>query len=259
MHDSVPQRSRTRYLPRAALLLDGVILIILFAAPLSGLRPLTLFQGFALTLFLCLLTAIISIVALLWGLVKHRRPMVLNALAGAVIAATPILIGVFVLGPGRIGAPPIHDISTDLIHPPAFSAARKLRSAGENSTEYGGTRVAAIQRRAYPDIQPLLSSLTPAQAFARAAQTARRLGWRLVNKDPAAGRIEATDSTPLFHFTDDIVVRIQPRGTGSRIDVRSASRVGVGDFGANAARIRHFVHTFRKTGNAPVQRNNALK
>lgn len=251
MNDSVPQRSRTRYLPRAALLLDGVILIILFAAPVSGLRPFTLFQGFSLTLFLCLLTAITSIVALLWGAVKRRRPMVLNAFAGAVLAAAPVLIGVFVLGPGRIGAPPIHDISTDLVHPPAFVAARKLRRAGENSPDYEGEKIAAIQRRAYPDIRPLTSPLTPVQAFARAAVTARRLGWRLVDENPADGRLEATDSTRIFHFTDDIVIRIRPRGTGSRIDVRSASRVGVGDFGANAGRIRHFLHAFRDAGRAP--------
>ncbi len=50
--------------------------------------------------------------------------------------------------------------------------------------------------------------------------------------------IEATDTSRMFRFVDDIAVRIRPDGTGSRVDVRSKSREGKGDLGVNAARIR---------------------
>ena len=80
----------------------------------------------------------------------------------------------------------------------------------------------------------------PRQAFDRALATARSLGWDIVASDPPAGRIEATDTTFWFGFKDDVVIRIRPQGSGARLDVRSKSRVGRSDVGANAARIRRF-------------------
>jgi uncharacterized protein (DUF1499 family) len=67
------------------------------------------------------------------------------------------------------------------------------------------------------------------------------MGWELVASDSAAGRIEATATTPWFGFKDDVVVRVRPDGSGSRIDVRSVSRVGKSDVGANAKRIRTYL------------------
>jgi uncharacterized protein (DUF1499 family) len=81
----------------------------------------------------------------------------------------------------------------------------------------------------------------PARAFDRALDAARGLGWEIVGVEPAEGRIEATDTTFWFGFKDDVVVRIRPEGSRSRIDVRSLSRVGRSDVGANARRIRRFV------------------
>jgi hypothetical protein len=246
MKDSALRLSRARYLPRAALLLDVFILLILLVAPVLGLRPFSVFQGFGLVLILCLLVTIISALVLLWGLIKRSKAIVLNALLAAVIAASPVLVCVYLLGPSRLGAPPIHDISTDLTDPPSFIAARALRTVEENTLDYEGSRVADIQRRAYPDIKPVLSPVAPAAALVRSVKTARRLHWRLLDVDPVAGRLEASESTRIFGFTDDIVVRIRPRGTGSRIDIRSVSRVGVGDFGANADRVRRFIRAFNQ-------------
>ena len=59
--------------------------------------------------------------------------------------------------------------------------------------------------------------------------------WELVSADPAGGRIHAT--TKVVGFTDDVFVSIQPEGTGTRVDVRSQSRVGKGDFGENRRHI----------------------
>jgi uncharacterized protein (DUF1499 family) len=137
--------------------------------------------------------------------------------------------------------PPIHDISTDPDDPPAFKAVLARRGEASNPVEHGDAEVAAAQRRAYPDIQPLMLGIPPTQAFAVALRAAHQMGWEIVAQDAAAGRIEATATTLWFGFKDDIVVRIEPAEGGSRIDVRSVSRVGVGDVGANAKRVRAYL------------------
>ncbi|HEX5632437.1 MAG TPA: DUF1499 domain-containing protein, partial [Gemmatimonadales bacterium] len=137
--------------------------------------------------------------------------------------------------------PFIHDISTDLADPPGFVALAFERKAAPNGLEYGGTKVAEEQRRGYPDIKPLILAAPPAQAMQRALDAARALGWRVATADAASGRLEATDTTFFFGFEDDVVVRIRAEGTGSRVDVRSVSRVGLSDLGANAQRIRRFL------------------
>ena len=126
------------------------------------------------------------------------------------------------------GAPPIHEITTDLQDPPPFVAVLSLRASAINPPEYGGAEVAAQQRRAYPDIQPLMLRLNASQAFQRALAVVHELGWEVVGSDAASGRIEAVDTTFWFGFKDDVVIRIREAGEGARVDVRSKSRVGGG-------------------------------
>ena len=145
------------------------------------------------------------------------------------------------------GKPPIHDITTDTQNPPAFVAVLPLRQDAPNPATYGGDSVAEQQHRAYPDIRPLELHIPPAQAFDRALAAAREMGWSINAADRAAGRIEATATTTWFGFKDDIVVRIRPEGAGSRIDVRSVSRVGRGDLGTNAARVRAYLGRLAST------------
>jgi uncharacterized protein (DUF1499 family) len=83
--------------------------------------------------------------------------------------------------------------------------------------------------------------LRPAQAFEKALSAADKMCWKIVESNPAEGRIEATDTTFWFGFKDDIVVRITPTADGSRIDVRSVSRVGRSDVGTNARRIEKYI------------------
>lgn len=137
--------------------------------------------------------------------------------------------------------PMIHDITTDTETPPKFVAILPLRAGAPNSAEYEGPELAAQQRTGYPDLKPLTVAIPPAQAFTHALETARSMGWEIAASEPAEGRIEATDTTFWFGFKDDVVVRITPDGTGSRIDVRSVSRVGKSDVGANAKRITAFL------------------
>jgi uncharacterized protein (DUF1499 family) len=138
-------------------------------------------------------------------------------------------------------APEIHDISTDTVNPPRFVAVVPLRAGAPNSVVYAGEATASRQHAAYPDIQPITLGVPPEQAYRRALDAARNMGWQVDASVPAEGRIEATDTTRWFGFKDDIVIRVSPAGTGSRIDVRSESRLGDGDLGKNARRIRAYL------------------
>ncbi len=137
--------------------------------------------------------------------------------------------------------PPINDITTDTVDPPAFVAILPLRAQAPVPATYPGEATARLQRDGYPDLQPVVVAMPPPAAFARAAAAARTMGWTIVAAEEAAGRIEATATTPWFGFTDDVVVRVRAEGAGSRIDVRSVSRVGRSDLGANARRIREYL------------------
>jgi uncharacterized protein (DUF1499 family) len=142
--------------------------------------------------------------------------------------------------------PSIHDITTDWNNPPQFVAILPLRkAAGANSVVYEGAKISDQQRKAYPDIAPLTLDAAPAAAFTCALQTAEKLGWTIVATDPAAGRIEASQRSRWFGFTDDIVIRVAAAGSFSRVDIRSVSRVGHGDLGVNAARVRSYLTALR--------------
>jgi uncharacterized protein (DUF1499 family) len=137
--------------------------------------------------------------------------------------------------------PPIHDISTDLVDVPAFVTLLEVRNKSPNGSAYGGAAIAEQQRKAYADLKPLDLAIPPREAMQKAIDAARAMKWEVVASDAAAGRIEATDTTSWFGFKDDVVVRVRANGSGSRIDVRSVSRVGKSDIGANARRIRDYL------------------
>ncbi|HXF79283.1 MAG TPA: DUF1499 domain-containing protein [Usitatibacter sp.] len=160
------------------------------------------------------------------------------ALCAGVAAVTPPIL----MFEKAKSAPPIHDITTDAYNPPRFVSLLAARMTAPNGAEYGGAAVAAQQQKGYPDIKPAIVNAPPGQAMQRAIDAARALGWEIAASDTATGHLEATDTTPWFGFKDDIVVRVrsEPSG-GSRVDVRSASRVGHSDIGTNAARVREFL------------------
>jgi uncharacterized protein (DUF1499 family) len=137
--------------------------------------------------------------------------------------------------------PAIHDITTDMNDPPAFAAILPLRRDAPDRAVYGGPVVAAQQKAGYPDICPLILPMSPRSAFPKALEEAKKMGWTIVAAVLSEGRIEATARTFWFGLTDDIVVRVRPDGFGSRVDVRSVSRVGQGDLGTNARRIMNYL------------------
>jgi uncharacterized protein (DUF1499 family) len=142
---------------------------------------------------------------------------------------------------------PIHDVSTDMANPPQFSAVLPARAAVPhgNPVEYD-SKTAELQRETYPDIGPLHLNVPPNQAFDRALTAGRAMGWEIIASDPAQLRIEATATTFWFGFKDDVVVRITPENEGSSVDVRSLSRIGQSDVGANARRVRDYLGRLKK-------------
>jgi uncharacterized protein (DUF1499 family) len=168
----------------------------------------------------------------------QRLPMSL-AIGAAVLGLIAVLVP-YSWQRRAASVPPIHDITTDLDNPPAFEAIVPLRADAPNSLDRP-PMLAGQQREGYPDIAPVTVPLPPDRVFNRSLDVAQRLGWEIVAADQATGRIEATDTTRWFGFTDDVAVRITPWGSGTRVDVRSVSRVGRSDVGTNARRIRAFL------------------
>jgi uncharacterized protein (DUF1499 family) len=137
------------------------------------------------------------------------------------------------------GVPAIHDITTDLDNPPMFATLplRKDNRAGlKSEAEYR-----ALHQKAYGDLKPILVNRPVGEVTEKAASIAKNMGWTISTVDTAKGVIEATEAVSYIRFYDDIVIRITPtEAGGSRVDVRSVSRVGVSDMGVNAKRIRAF-------------------
>ena len=244
------------------MLLAGTLAVA--AAPLghrTGLLP----TGGALGL------VAVALLPLLWVLAAGLLRLARGGLeqldqrtgAGLVLAAgaSAIPIATVVLS---VGAPAIHDITTDTEDPPRFDAIVAVRGSASNPIEYRGPALAATQRAAYPDIQPLVLAGNPGDLADVALAVVRELGWQVVAAEPFGpeeirdtGRgsrrasepyrgvmIEATATTFWFGFKDDVAVRLRNAGGApgaTTVDVRSISRIGIGDLGANAARIREFL------------------
>ncbi len=168
--------------------------------------------------------ALLSVVGVVAAVASRRPRGVVFGIAGAIIGLVSVAVPWQWQRTAR-GVPSIHDITTDTGDPPAFVAVLPLRADAPNPSEYGGPELAAAQQAGYPDLGPT---------------TAEEMGWEIVAADSAEGRIEATATTRWFGFKDDVVIRIRPTHAGSRIDVRSVSRVGRGDVGTNARRIQEF-------------------
>lgn len=199
------------------------------------------------SLYIAAGAGVVSLIAFVAAAVHKHTANVVLGLAGAVLAAAMVLPAWQLQ---RVGAsvPRIHDITTDLDNPPPFVAIAPLRKDAPNPAAYDGPKTAAEQKTAYADIHPIQLSLPPAQAYQRSLDTARAMGWEIVADVPGEGRIEATDSTFWFGFKDDIVIRITAAGPGSRVDVRSKSRVGRNDFGTNAKRLRAYARKLEAAG-----------
>jgi uncharacterized protein (DUF1499 family) len=213
----------------------AALAIIIERADLLEIVPVLVTFGAALVLaMLAILLAFASFVAL-W---IHGGP-------GFAQAISAVLIGAALLGyPGYLAytaywLPAIKDITTDPVDPPRFEVVARLRPP--NSSLYPGLAAAELQREAWPDIEPLLVNVSPKAAHDGAMAVITKRKWRIVDSRPPSpnreGHIEAIARTPIMGFRDDVVVRIRAAREGAKIDIRSASRYGTLDFGANATRV----------------------
>ena len=186
--------------------------------------------------------SIITVIAL-----KNKNPVGAKAAKTAIIISLFPLIGIGMQVKTAKSLPEMHNISTDVNDPPAFDKIVALRSSDDNSLSYNKAELADLQQKAYPSVKTLISEISFEDSFHRAVEVAQELNWEIVNQDPVTGIIEATQTTLLWGFKDDIVIRVRA-GTSSdltSIDLRSVSRVGRSDLGANAKRISAFLEAYQ--------------
>jgi hypothetical protein len=201
--------------------------------------------------FFLALGALILGLLYIWRGKRNGKPRRLLLWLGTGIAAgyvgwiLSLLIGAF-------SVPAIHDISTDLADPPQFKVL-KLREdnldeiPGANDQAMKGKtpteRWRQLHQEAYSDIRNVRLNQPVNAVMAKAARLAAERGWDIAANMPAEGRLEATATTAMFRFKDDVVLRVRPTedGTGSIVDMRSVSRVGQSDLGVNAKRVQAFL------------------
>ncbi|MEM7219811.1 MAG: DUF1499 domain-containing protein [Pseudomonadota bacterium] len=232
--------NQPRWWSRATLIGGIIALALLVLGPLGTRFGIWGFQFGLMCLFGAVVLAAIGLIVAIFGyLVARRNSLDVDRpvlVTGGVIAAL-ILAVMGVQANAAFSVPPIHNISTDVDDPPVFQRAGALRGVDSNSLDYDAATLAPQQQAAYPDVKPLDSSLAPEAAIARAQTVLEDMGLEIIGTDAGGSSIEATYTSFWFGFKDDVVVRVRPAAGGSRIDVRSVSRVGQSDLGANARRI----------------------
>ena len=199
--------------------------------------------GFKIAVMGGAVAIVLGLLHIISALFTKKRVAILaivGVLLGASAAAVPLKMK-------KIGksVPAIHDITTDTKTPPAFVAIAPLRANASNPVTYDN-QISQQQLKAYPDIKTLEIQASSSDVFAAALKVVDKLGWETVGSDKNEGRIEATETTTWFGFKDDVVIRIKQRGKNTFVDVRSKSRVGRSDLGANAARISKFIESLEK-------------
>ncbi len=211
--------------------------LVLLAGPLVKYGVLPWKAGLALFALGSLVAGVGGLVCAIL-LIWQRPPLrIAGAVTGLIAAA---IFAKIVLGAGAV--PPIHDITTDTANPPQFVAITPaVRGEGSNSLVYDPAD-AQQQTVAYPNVKPRIVDAAPAAVFDKALKVVTAKGFAVAVADAAAGRIEATATAGWWGFKDDVVIRLTPNGAGTRIDIRSVSRVGESDLGANAARIESLLN-----------------
>ncbi len=209
-----------------------------------GVGPASSLAVFGAAILLACVSLLLAIAgaAVIWR--DGRRGV--GIVLGAVCLAGLLLAGPAFLMVQALRLPLLNDVSTDLLEPPDFSRSG-VALAARGGVGHGAlpetTREA--QRLAYPNVQPILIDIDADDAWQLVQKAVAARGWRVIEQAKPGGRagvghIEAVDRTLIMGFSDDVTVRLRPLAGQTRIDVRSASRIGRHDFGANARRIESF-------------------
>jgi uncharacterized protein (DUF1499 family) len=203
------------------------------------------FVALGFGLVIALVAVGLSLVAFIRIWQEGRRGLG-GAIRGLVLAALVLGYPAY-MGLKAVTLPAITDVSTDTDDPPAFSRSRAaLEARNGRIPPDASPEQRELQREAYVQIAPLTLDIPPEDAFPLVRKAAENLGWQIIEAVPpggrtGAGRLEAVDRTFLLKIPEDITVRVRPRADGTRIDIRSASRLGDHDLGTNAKRIRAFL------------------
>ena len=226
-----------------AILIGGVIAVV--CLPLGALGTkfglwaftggfMLLAAGAVLATLASFLGVIAYIVALRKQLLAERPTLLIGIFLGVVVLA---ILGTQYSAASSV--PPIHNISTDTENPPQFDKIVAIRSAAQaNPLAYDAAALAPQQTAAYPWVKPLTLMAPVDEVVDRAEAVMRDMGLEIVSSNKTTGLVEATATTFWFGFKDDVAVRVQPAADGgTQVDLRSVSRVGQSDLGANAARI----------------------
>lgn len=206
-------------------------------------------QGLLLYALGCLGAALLLALSLIMLLFPRFAPW-RRAIASRAVCTLPGTLLLLQLLAGGRDHPQIHDITTDPADPPLFTMAVQQRGAGANTLDIVEDTLAQ-QREAYPDLGTLVTTVPVEAAFERAVRVAGEMGWEVYHQDLNAGVIEAVDTTAIMGFKDDIVIRLRTNAQGTLLDLRSVSRVGESDLGANAARIRAFQQYYNSSNAMP--------
>lgn len=201
------------------------------------------FQIIKYTGFISIAVLLLAFGLAVFGLVKKQKPVTITGAVVAILLAIPV-VGLSMQAAKAKSLPFLHQVTTDTVNLPEFEVIVGLRGENSNPLDYDSEKLAPLQQAAYPELQTIHSDLNMIQAFNKAVNVASNLGWEIVAKDYKKGKIEAVDTTALWAFKDDIVIRVQTTDTGSKIDLRSISRIGGSDLGANAARVSKFITDF---------------
>ena len=193
---------------------------------------------FAVAVLITMLAALFGLIGVIGGM-RGSHTKTMQAVAGLVVALAVLIVPINTVRQGA-GVPMIHDITTDLEDPPTFVEIPRKRLSSKNSLEIDA-EVLAAQKAYYKDIGPTILALAKPEAFSRVRAAVELSGWQVHAEKANLGYIEATAKTPFFGFRDDVVIRLTDQPGGVRVDMRSASRVGVSDLGVNAGRIRAFM------------------
>lgn len=220
-----------------SLAVAAIAIVVVRLDFIEALPGLATFAGAAGIAVVAMLFAFAAFVVIWREGLKGFRHALLAFVIGIALIAYPAF-----LGTRAYRLPALNDVSTDTNDPPSYEAIARLRPREANPVAYPGAAFAELQRATYPGIAPLQTASTPAELYEAALAVVTKRKWRIIlARSPQAGRregrIEAIARTAFMGFRDDVVVRIRPISGGARLDIRSASRYGKHDFGANAQRI----------------------
>jgi len=242
----------TRWWAKALIATSLFVFALLVISPLGHRAGMiALGPAFIMLVIVVSVGLIAFITCVVMIVIASRRSLVAERNLSA-IALVVLMIPLAVMGSQLAkgsSVPGIHDISTDVEDVPTFDVVVGLRADAPNSLEYGSERLpaaelAATQQKAFPNLRTIHSELGTDEVFTKSVAILKEHGLEVVNEDRDSGLIEAVATTFWFGFKDDVVVRIRPDGDASIVDLRSVSRVGQGDLGANAARIQKFIDSF---------------